>query len=541
MPDTAEAWRALEADAAAAQNRSILSLFAAESGRLEGLTVEAAGLTLDLSKQPWSMAGFVAAVVLARLSGVEQKRADLFSGAAINTSEDRAVLHPALRAARGADFWARGEPVSADVDDVRDRIRAFADGVRSGEISGVTGQRLKAIVHIGIGGSDLGPRLMWEALRPLEPKMELRFAANVDGSDIAQALAGLHPATTLVTVVSKTFTTQETMANADVARAWLRAALGPDGDQHLLAVSANPKAVAEFGVSEDRLFAFRDWVGGRYSLWSAVGLSCAIALGSEVFETFLEGGAAMDAHFLKAPLERNAPVVLALAQVFNRNGMGRATRAVIPYSQRLRLLPSFLQQLEMESNGKQVTPAGKPAPRATAPVVFGEPGTNAQHAFFQMLHQGTDVVPVEFIGVAMNDEGPAEAHAKLLSNLLAQAEALMIGRSEAEVRAELEAKALDQAAIAALAPQRTFPGDRPSTLIMLERLTPEALGALIALYEHKTLVEGCLWEINSFDQWGVELGKALANRILPELEGGEAQPHDPSTSAWIERLKSSTA
>jgi glucose-6-phosphate isomerase len=537
MPDTAEAWRALDADAAAAQSRSILSLFEAEAGRLEGLTVEAAGLVLDLSTHPWSLAGFVAAVVLARLAGVEQKRADLFSGAAINTSEDRAVLHPALRAARGADFWAKGEPVSAEVEAVRGRIKALADGVRSGEITGASGRPFAAIVHIGIGGSDLGPRLMWEALRPLQPQIELRFAANVDGSEIAQALAGLDPATTLVTVVSKTFTTQETMANARAARDWLRAALGEGGDRHLLAVSANPQAVAEFGVSPERLFAFRDWVGGRYSLWSAVSLSCAVALGWEVFEGFLDGGAAMDAHFLKAPLERNAPVLLALAQVYNRNGMGRAARAVIPYSQRLRLLPSFLQQLEMESNGKQVTVDGKPVQHATAPVVFGEPGANAQHAFFQMLHQGTDVVPVEFIGVARNDEGPAGAHAKLLSNLLAQAEALMIGRSEAEVRAELEAKGLDDAAIAGLAPQRTFPGDRPSTLIMMDRLTPHALGALIALYEHKTLIEGCLWRINSFDQWGVELGKALAGRILPELEGGKPQQHDPSTMAWIERLR----
>ena len=538
MPDPSEAWRVLMADAEAAEGRSILSLFDEEAGRLEGLTIEAAGLTLDLSKQPWSMAGFVAAVVLARLGGVEAKRTELFSGAAINTSEDRAVMHPALRAARGADFWAKGEPVSAEVEQVRDAIKTFADGVRSGAIKGATGKPFTAIVHIGIGGSDLGPRLMWEALKPLDPQIALRFAANVDGSEIAQALTGLDPATTLVTVVSKTFTTQETMANAAAARDWLRSALGPDGDQHLLAVSANPQAVAAFGVSPDRLFAFRDWVGGRYSLWSAVGLSCAIALGSEAFEGFLEGGAAMDAHFLKAPLQGNAPVLLALAQVFNRNGMGRAARAVIPYSQRLRLLPSFLQQLEMESNGKRVTPDGQPAPRATSPVVFGEPGTNAQHAFFQMLHQGTDVVPVEFIGVARSDEGPPGAHAKLLSNLLAQAEALMIGRGEADVRAELSAKGLDEAAIDVLAPQRTFPGDRPSTLIMMDRLTPHSFGALIALYEHKTLVEGALWGINSFDQWGVELGKALANRILPELEGGPAQAHDPSTSAWIERLKS---
>ena len=537
MPDPSEAWRVLMADAEAAKGRSISWLFGAEAGRLDGLTVEAAGLTVDLSKQPWSMAGFVAAVVLARLGGVEEKRTDLFSGAAINTSEDRAVMHPALRAAKGADFWAKGEAISSEVEDVRAAIRAFAGNVRSGAIVGASGERFQAIVHIGIGGSDLGPRLVWEALKPLAPSIALRFAANVDGSDIAQALQGLDPTTTLVTVVSKSFTTQETMANAGAARDWLRAALGPEGDQHLLAVSANPKAVADFGIAPGRLFPFRDWVGGRYSIWSAVGLSCAIALGADVFEAFLEGGAAMDAHFLKAPMERNAPVLLALAQVFNRNGMGRAARAVIPYSQRLRLLPPFLQQLEMESNGKRVTPAGEPVSRATAPVVFGEPGTNAQHAFFQMLHQGTDVVPVEFIGVAKSDEGPKGAHAKLLSNLLAQAEALMIGRSEADVRAELEAKGLDEATIATLAPQRTFPGDRPSTLIMMDRLTPQTLGSLIALYEHKTLVEGCLWGINSFDQWGVELGKTLAGRILPELEGGPLQPHDPSTSAWIQRLR----
>jgi glucose-6-phosphate isomerase len=532
-----QAWSALKADADAARGRRVLSLYAAEPGRLERLTLQAAGLTLDLSKQPWSRAGVDAAVALARATGVEQKRADLFAGAAINASENRAVLHPALRAPLGGAFSAQGRPVSAEVDQVRGAIKAFADGVGSGAIVGATGKRFRSIVHIGIGGSDLGPRLLWEALKPLDAAMTMRFVGNVDGSEIAAALQGLDPAETLVTVVSKTFTTQETMANAEAARAWLRAALGPGGDDHLLAVSANPEAVAAFGVSWQRLFAFRDWVGGRYSVWSAVGLSCAIALGSDVFEAFLAGGAAMDSHFLSAPLERNAPVMLALAQVFNRNGMGRAARAVIPYSQRLRMLPPFLQQLEMESNGKRVSAEGRPLHHATSPVVFGEPGTNAQHAFFQMLHQGTDVVPLEFVGVARNDEGPAGAHAKLLSNLLAQAEALMIGRSEAEVRAELAGKGMDPAAIDVLAPQRVFPGNRPSSLIMMERLTPQALGALIALYEHKTLVEGAVWGINSFDQWGVELGKALANRILPELEGGPRAAHDPSTDVWIERLK----
>ncbi|HUO21261.1 MAG TPA: glucose-6-phosphate isomerase [Caulobacteraceae bacterium] len=536
MPPSAE-WNAFLADAEAAEGRRILPLFDREPNRLSALTVQAAGLTLDLSKQSWSMAGVGAGVALAQAGGVAERRAALFAGEAINTSEDRAVLHPALRAAPGGDFKAKGEPVSAEADGVRQAMADFANAIRSGAAKGATGKPFRNVVHIGIGGSDLGPRLVWEALKPLDAPIALHFAANVDGSDIAAALHGLDPAETLVVAVSKTFTTQETMANALAARDWLRAALGAGGDAHLVAVSANPRAVAEFGVAPERLFAFRDWVGGRFSVWSAVGLSCVIGLGPEAFEGFLAGGTAMDAHFVAAPFEANAPVLLALAQIFNRDGMGRAARAVIPYSQRLRLLPSFLQQLEMESNGKRVGLDGQPVARATAPVVFGEPGTNGQHAFFQMLHQGTDVVPLEFIGVAKNDEGPPGAHAKLLSNLLAQAEALMIGRSEADVRAELQGKGMSTADIEVLAPQRAFPGDRPSSLIMMDALTPHALGALIALYEHKVLVEGVLWGVNSFDQWGVELGKVMAGRILPELQGGPRAPHDPSTSAWIQRLK----
>ena len=536
MTDTAP-WPAFLADAAAARTRSILSLFEHEPDRAPALTLQAAGLTLDLSKQPWSRAGVQAGVALARALGVEARRDALFAGEAINRSEDRAVLHPALRAPAGASFSAKGEPVSQEVRAVRQAMADFAGKVRAGEIRGATGKALRNVVHIGIGGSDLGPRLAWEALKPLDAPMTLRFAANVDGSEIAAALQGLDPAETLVVAVSKTFTTQETLANALAARDWLRGALGPEGDQHLLAVSANPEAVAAFGVAPERLFAFRDWVGGRFSVWSAVALSCVIGLGGDVFEHFLAGGWAMDEHFRQAPLQANAPVLLALAQVFNRDGLGRAARAVIPYSQRLRLLPAFLQQLEMESNGKRIGMDGRPVAHRTAPVVFGEPGTNGQHAFFQMLHQGTDVVPVEFIGVAKTEEGPPGAHAKLLSNLLAQAEALMIGRSEADVRVELAAKGLDRSAMDVLAPQRAFPGDRPSSLIVMDRLTPQALGALIALYEHKVLVEGVLWGVNSFDQWGVELGKVLAGRILPELEGGPSAPHDPSTRAWIERLK----
>jgi glucose-6-phosphate isomerase len=359
----------------------------------------------------------------------------------------------------------------------------------------------------------------------------------VDPAEITAALAGLDPATTLVVAVSKTFTTQETLANAEAARAWLREALGEGANAHFAAVSAAPDKAAAFGVEPERVFEFWDWVGGRFSIWSAVALSCAIALGWEAFEGFLAGAAAIDAHFVTAPLDRNAPVLLAMAQVWNRNGLARGARAVVPYAQRLRLLPAFLQQLEMESNGKRVRPDGRPVLRATAPVVFGDAGTNGQHAFFQLLHQGTDVIPVEFVAVAEASEGPAEMQKKLLANCLAQGEALLVGRTQGDVEAELKGKGMDAAGIAVLAPQRTFPGDRPSSLILLQRLTPETLGALIALYEHKTFVEGVIWGINSFDQWGVELGKSLATRILGELEGGPRLAHDPSTAALVARLR----
>ncbi len=537
MAELAAAWSRLDAAARETEAIRIQDCFAAEPDRLARMTLDAAGLFLDLSKQAWTAAGLDAALSLAAAAGVEAQRARLFAGEAVNTSEDRAVLHPALRAPRGAAFAAKGQPVSSEVEAGRAAMRAFADGVRSGAIAGAAGTPFRTVLHIGIGGSDLGPRLVWEALRPLDPQIELRFTANVDGAEIAAALEGLDPAETLVVAVSKTFTPLETMANAEAARAWLRATLGEAGDAHLVAVSANPQAAQAFGVPAERVFAFWDWVGGRYSIWSAVGLSCAVGLGWERFQAFLDGAAEMDAHFVAAPLARNAPVLLALAHLFNRNGLSRPIRAVVPYAQRLRLFPAFLQQLEMESNGKRVTPQGLPSMHHTAASVFGDAGTNGQHAFFQLLHQGTDVIPVDLIAVAETDEGPAGMHAKLLANVLAQAEALMVGRTEDDVRAELEAKGLDAAAVDVLAPQRTFPGNRPSSLILLDRLTPERLGALIALYEHKTFVEGVIWGINSFDQWGVELGKTLAVRILAELEGGARLAHDPSTTALIERLR----
>ncbi|WP_374656163.1 glucose-6-phosphate isomerase [Phenylobacterium sp.] len=537
MTELAAAWTQLETAAQGARERRIEDLFKAEPDRLDRLVVVAPEIRLDLSKQPWSLSDFAAAVELAQAGGVEAARDRQFAGEAVNPSEDRAALHMALRAPTGSDFKAKGEAVSAEVEATRAAMAALSVAIRSGQKRGATGKAFTAIVHIGIGGSDFGPRLVWEALRPLAPKIDLRFAANVDPADMALTLDGLDPATTLVVVVSKTFTTQETLANAQVARAWLRAALGQAGDAHLLAVSAAPDVAQAFGVPADQIFGFRDWVGGRYSVWSAVGLSCVIALGAEAFEDFLAGAWEMDRHFRTAPLAANAPVMLALAHIFNRNGLDRPIRAVVPYAQRLRLLPNFLQQLEMESNGKQADVHGRPVARATAATVFGDAGTNVQHAFFQLMHQGTDIIPLDIVAVAQASEGEPANQTKLLANAIAQAEALMVGKPESAVREELAAQGMSPAAIDVLAPQKTFHGNRPSSFILLERLTPRALGALIALYEHKTFVEGVLWQINSFDQWGVELGKTLASRILKELEGGAVGAHDPSTTALVRRLK----
>ena len=489
------AWAALEAAVGSAP--SLRRLFADEPDRPSRLTFEACGLVLDLSKQPWSAEGFARAVELAEASGLSEARAALFAGDLVNASEGRAVLHMALRDPGARDWRAAGRPVAAEVKTGLDRLQAFAAQVRSEG-------RVDAVVHIGIGGSDLGPRLVWEALAPARPAIQLRFAANVDPSEITAALTGLDPARTLVVVVSKTFTTQETLFNARAARAWLGTT--PDARERLVAVTAAPAAAEAFGVS------------------------CAIALGPDVFADLLAGAAAMDAHFLEAPPGRSLPVVLALSHLINRDILGRPARAVVPYARRLSLLPAYLQQLEMESNGKRAARDGRPVSRPTAGVVFGEPGTNGQHAFFQALHQGTDVIPLDILAVRHPVEGDPAAHRALLANAIAQAEALMAGRTEAEA---LAAAGGDPA----LAAQKAFPGDRPSGFLLMHRLDAGALGALLALFEHKVFVEGVIWGINSFDQWGVELGKVLAARILPELEGRAPGPHDASTAALIARLQ----
>jgi glucose-6-phosphate isomerase len=515
-----DAWKRLEAAAAADGDRRILDLFSAEPQRLQRLALDAAGLYLDLSKQSWSLSSLDAALDLARAAGVEAARERMFTGETVNPSEGRAALHTALRALDGDRFETGGLDATAAVLGVRERVRQFAEQVRTGEVRGATGKPFRKIVHIGIGGSDLGPRLLWDALAPANPGIEVRFVANLDPAETEAALAGLDPAETLVIVVSKSFTTQETLQNAEAARAWLVAGVGEAGvGLHLAAVSTALDRTAAFGVPPERVFGFWDWVGGRYSLWSAVSLSIVIALGGEVFQRLLNGARDMDLHFRGAPLDHNAPVLLALAQVYNRNGRGRPARAVAPYAHRLRRLPAYLQQLEMESNGKSVGLDGQAVTHATAAVVFGEAGTNAQHAYFQQFHQGPDVVPVEFILAAQNIEGSDLAQRKLLANGLAQAEALLVGRSSEQ-------------------PERAVPGDRPSTTVLIQRLGPETLGALIALYEHKTFVEGVIWGINSFDQWGVELGKTLAGQMLEDLQGGTGA-HDPSTTVLIGRLAQS--
>ncbi len=533
-PSLDAAWTAFDAVAARDADARIVDQFTADPARVDRMSVEAAGLYLDLSKQSWTREGLAACLDLARAADVEGRRAALFAGEAINGTEGRAVLHPALRATTGADFQALGEPVSAEVDATRAEMAAYADAVRSGTETGATRKAFSAIVHIGIGGSDLGPRVVWDALRPLAPAIDLRFVANIDPRDMAEALTGLDPETTLVIVVSKTFTTQETLANAEAAKAWLAKGLPDAGrDRHFIGVTAAPDKAEAFGCA--RTFAFRDWVGGRYSLWSAVSLSCVIALGPEVFEGLLAGAAAMDEHFATAPLKANAPVLLALAQVWNVDGLNRSARTVAPYAHALRRLPAFLQQLEMESNGKRVHRDGSIVTRATCPVVFGEPGTNGQHAFFQQIHQGPQVVPAEFVIVRATHEDAPES--RLWSNALAQGQALMLGKTTEQARAELIASGSDEAEADRLAPHKTFPGNRPSTAILMEQVTPRTLGALLALYEHKTFVEGVIWDINSFDQWGVELGKVLAKAILKDVaEGGPSEALDPSTAGLLNRL-----
>ena len=493
----------------------LADLFAADPQRAAKLTLEQGGILADFSKQRVDDAALKSLLDLAGACDLSGWRSKLFSGEKINTSEDRAVLHPALRGVGG------DAEVKSAVKAMQARTRDYADKIRSEG-------KYNAIVHVGIGGSDLGPRLIADAfMATAKQALELRFAENVDGASINDALDGLEPKTTLVIVVSKSFGTQETKMNGDAARDWL----GEYGSENMIAVSANNKGAQDFGIAPERIFDFWDWVGGRYSVWSAVGLSLQIAYGPDAFDDFLAGAADMDAHFRDADFEKNMPVMMALLGIWNRNGLGYGSQAVIPYARRLRKLSAFLQQLEMESHGKSKGRGGKDA-GTTCPVIWGDEGTNGQHAFFQWLHQGTPGAPVDFVAVLKDHSGRPAHHKALLANCFAQSEALMVGKTEAVVRAEMKG----DANIDALAPQKAFPGNRPSTTLLLSDLSPRTVGALIALYEHKTFVQGVIWGVNSFDQWGVQLGKVLAGTILSELDGGPAQNHDSSTKALIKHV-----
>jgi glucose-6-phosphate isomerase len=533
-------WRRLKALSAKAP--SLREAFAADPARARRFSIEAAGLFADFSKNRLTDEILRELLTLASCASLEEARRRLFAGEKINSTEGRAVLHVALRDLKGRGYRTDGEDASARAAAEREKMKAFCARVHSGDLKGFGGRPLDAVVNIGIGGSDLGPQMATEALRPYWIKgRRAFFVSNVDGQHLADTLQGLDPARTLFIVASKTFTTQETMTNAASARAWFLEKGGKEKDvaAHFAALSTNAKAVAQFGIDPGAMFEFWDWVGGRYSLWSAIGLSTALQVGFDHFERMLAGAEAMDEHFRDAPFEANMPALLALVGIFNRNFHGVAAHAVLPYDQHLARLPAYLQQADMESNGKSRRIDGAPASSATGPVIFGEPGTNGQHAFYQLIHQGTDVISADFIAAAKSSVALGDHHLKLLANFLAQPEALMRGQTEAEARAALAKEGRAPAEIDRLAPHKIFPGDRPTNSILMERLTPETLGALIALYEHKIFCQGVLWGINSFDQWGVELGKTLATAILPEISSGgapQAGAHDSSTSQLIDRI-----
>ena len=504
-------------------------LFAADPDRAARFVTDVGDLRIDWSKHRITGETVRLLVDLADASELASRREAMFRGEHINSTEDRAVLHVALRAPRGTSIVVDGHDVVPDVHAVLDRLTAFAEQVRSGAWRGATGKAIRTVVNIGIGGSDLGPAMAYLALRAFaQPGLSCRFVSNVDGADIAAALADLDPATTLFVVSSKTFTTIETLTNARTARSWLTAALGDDAvAAHFVAVSMNAELVSQFGIETENMFGFWDWVGGRYSVDSAIGLSLMVAIGPDRFREFLSGFRLVDEHFRTAPAAGNAPVLLGLLGVWYANFFGAESHAVLPYAQELARFPAYLQQLDMESNGKHVGLDGRPVDWTTGPIVWGEPGTNGQHAFYQLLHQGTRLVPVDMIGFARPHHPHQEHHDLLVANLFAQTEALAFGRTRDEVEAEGTAPAV--------VPHRVFAGNRPSTTIMAEELTPSVLGQLIALYEHKVFTQGAIWGINSFDQWGVELGKALATRIAPELTAADepALAHDGSTTALI--------
>ncbi len=536
MNSTPPAWDSLRQHRLEMDSQPMRELFAADPQRFERFSLRLGDLLFDYSKNRITARTMDLLFELAQTARVERQRDAMFRGEAINNTEQRAVLHTALRNLSGKPVFVAGRDVMPEVIAERGRCAAFADGVRNGKIKGFTGELFTDVVNIGIGGSDLGPAMVTAALRPFaHPLIHSHFVSNVDGADLMDKLSDLDPRRTLFIVSSKTFTTLETMMNARSARRWLVEELGDDAvGAHFAAVSTNIEMTRAFGIGADRMFRFWDWVGGRYSVWSAIGLPVMIAIGPAAFEEFLSGAHLVDQHFATAPPKKNIPMIMALLGIWYRNGWGFASHAVLPYEQRLRRFAAYLQQLDMESNGKSVTREGDPVASTTGPIVWGEPGTNGQHAFYQLIHQGTDVIPADFLVASEGVRAIAEHQQVLLANCFAQTEALMHGRTLDEARAQLIAAGTLPIEAERLAPHKVFPGNRPSNTIVYRRLNPTTLGSLIALYEHKVFVQGVMWDINSFDQWGVELGKELAARLLPVVKG-EAQDSelDSSTSGLV--------
>ena len=532
---TLAAWKALETHHARVKDQHLRQLFAEDPGRGERLTAEAAGVYLDYSKNRITDETLRLLVQLGQEAGLRQHIEAMFRGDKINLSENRAVLHVALRAPHGASIMHDGRNVVPEVHAVLDKMAQFAQRVRGGAWKGHTGKRIRNVVNIGIGGSDLGPVMAHEALKHYSDRaITFRFVSNIDGTDLAEAVRDLDPAETLFIVSSKTFTTLETMTNSRTARDWLLAAMKGEEHavaRHFVAVSTNAQEVAKFGIDTANMFGFWDWVGGRYSMDSAIGLSTMLAIGPDNFRAMLGGFHAIDEHFRSAPFERNLPVLMGLLAIWYNNFFGAQTVAVLPYDQYLKRFPAYLQQLTMESNGKHVTLDGAPVDYDTGPIYWGEPGTNGQHSFYQLMHQGTRLIPCDFIAFAHALNPLARHHDMLLANVFAQTEALAFGKSAEEVKAEGTPDWL--------LPHRLFEGNRPSNTLLLEALTPAALGKLVALYEHSVFTQGTIWRVNSFDQWGVELGKALAQRIIPELESASEPKlaHDSSTNALIRRYR----
>lgn len=526
------AWKALESHYQQVKDLSLRTLFAEDPERGERFSLEAVGIYLDYSKNRITEETLRLLLQLAEESGLRQHIDAMFRGDKINVTENRAVLHTALRAPRGADIQVDGRNVVPEVHEVLDRMAAFSDRVRSGEWKGFTGKRIRNVVNIGIGGSDLGPVMAYEALRHYSRRdMVFRFVSNVDGTDFAEATIDLDPEETLFIISSKTFTTLETMTNAQTAREWSLKKLGDPKAvaKHFVAVSTNAAEVSKFGIDTANMFGFWDWVGGRYSMDSAIGLSTMLAIGPDNFRKMLAGFREMDEHFRTAPFEKNLPVLMGLLTVWYADFFGAETVAVLPYDQYLKRFPAYLQQLTMESNGKSVTLGGARADYQTGAIFWGEPGTNGQHSFYQLIHQGTHLIPCDFLGFAKTLNPLGNHHDLLMANVFAQGEALAFGKTPEQVKAEGTPDWL--------VPHRVFEGNRPSNTLLLEKLTPEALGKLVALYEHSVFTQGVIWQINSFDQWGVELGKVLAKNIISELEGKGEGKHDSSTSALIARYQ----